>query len=369
MKANLMRIAFWTILLCIHLPAKAQTSNKEIRWDMVIKPQFDDFRNSLFDSYAFSDGFARVSVQGKYGYINKEGKFVINPIYDDATDFKDGAAIACIEQKCGIIDRAGKKVTNFIFDRPITLYPFSDGLAIVKKDGKSHYIDAKGNLVLPNDYVSIFAFYNGYAAVSKYMNDDFQVKYGVIDKKGRLAVDFIFDSIGIFREGLATFKNGNSYGYINTDGSVAIDPQFVDAYPFKEGLAAVAFGQDCGINKEQKCKYGFINKSGYIVINPIYDLATRFNDGLAYALSKNKVGYINLKGETVIPFEFDSGSDFSGGYARVSIRNKHGIIDSRGNIVVPLIFEDISLSSEGLIGVKTNGKWGFIKIKRVDNYF
>ena len=42
---------------------------------------------------AFNDGKAPVLVNGKWGYIDKSGKFAINPQFDEAGMYSDGMAL------------------------------------------------------------------------------------------------------------------------------------------------------------------------------------------------------------------------------------------------------------------------------------
>lgn len=74
--------------------------------------------------------------RGKQGYIDKTGKFVINPQFDGAGDFSEGLARVCIGGsyppccggKWGYIDRTGKILINPQFDYA---EDFSEGLAVV----------------------------------------------------------------------------------------------------------------------------------------------------------------------------------------------------------------------------------------------
>ena len=69
----------------------------------------------------------------KYGFIDKSGKVVIEPQFDDAGAFSEG--FACVEKddKWGFIDKNGKVVVEPQFDYA---REFSEGFAQVKKDGK-----------------------------------------------------------------------------------------------------------------------------------------------------------------------------------------------------------------------------------------
>ena len=89
-------------------------------------------------------GLFPVVVGGKYGYIDKTGKLVINPQFDDAHDFSKGLARVRIGDKWGYIDKTGKYVINPQFDGASD---FSEGLAMVWIGGKWGYIDKTGKLV------------------------------------------------------------------------------------------------------------------------------------------------------------------------------------------------------------------------------
>lgn len=62
------------------------------------------------------------------------------------------------------------------------LYPFSEGLAAVKKDGKFGYIDTKGNLVIPCQFGYASDFIEGTAVVAK----DDGMPYCILNRDGRV---------------------------------------------------------------------------------------------------------------------------------------------------------------------------------------
>jgi len=86
-----------------------------------------------------------VLVGDKYGFIDKQGKFVIDPKFDFADSFSDGMAVVRIGDeesgKQSYIDSGGKIISTPQFDQ---ISAFAEGLAAVRvgddKTGKYGYI-------------------------------------------------------------------------------------------------------------------------------------------------------------------------------------------------------------------------------------
>ena len=96
--------------------------------------------------YPFSEGLARVeAADGKWGYIDKEGKEVISPKYEISWYF--GKNTESLRIPSGI-------VYNYDYDYE---GEFSDGLIVVIKDGKAGVINQEGEVIIPTiyDYISI----------------------------------------------------------------------------------------------------------------------------------------------------------------------------------------------------------------------
>ena len=66
----------------------------------------------------------------KYGFIDKSGKVVIEPQFDDADLFSEGLVLVEKDGKWGFIDKSGKVVIEPQFD---DAEPFSEGLAKVRR--------------------------------------------------------------------------------------------------------------------------------------------------------------------------------------------------------------------------------------------
>ena len=80
----------------------------------------------------------------KWGYVDKTGKFVVNPLFDDVSNFVKGLAVMKVGDKYGYVDKTGKFVINPQFDYARN---FWGGLAYVMVGGKYGYIDKTGSYV------------------------------------------------------------------------------------------------------------------------------------------------------------------------------------------------------------------------------
>ena len=89
---------------------------------------------------------ARVQRNGKWGYVNKEGKEVIPVIYDQIRDyFFKGICEAMREGKYGFVNTEGKEVIPFIYDF-VSLSNVGEGSIMAYLNGKRVYMDLQGNL-------------------------------------------------------------------------------------------------------------------------------------------------------------------------------------------------------------------------------
>lgn len=131
------------------------------------------------DAGVFSDGLAAVKFYGKWGFIDKTGKKVVNCKYDIVKPFFNGFALVG-GWYCGFIDKTGKEITPIIYD---AAYPFFEGLAAVCLNDKWGFIDNTGKEVISKKYYEVKSFINGKALV-KTKNIFGVVKEFYIDKNG-----------------------------------------------------------------------------------------------------------------------------------------------------------------------------------------
>ncbi|MDD6002358.1 MAG: WG repeat-containing protein [Bacteroidales bacterium] len=311
----------------------------------VINPQF-----AFADK--FCDGLARVkTADNKIGYINKEGQYVIPAIYEAGSSFSEGLAFVVSENSTPIcIDTKGNEVfrtpSNVLFVDQFS----KDGIAKVKVEGdKFGFIDKTGQFIVTPQYNAVLGpSSEGLAAVKS--SDS---KWGFVDVKGNIVINPQFDDASNFSNGLACISQGDKWGYINKKGEYVINPQFDYACSFSsDGLASIKQGK----------QWGFIDTDGQIVINPQFDEPTNFNNGLAVVRQGDLFGVVNKKGEYVINPQFDDihFTFAKNEYIRMSQHKRFGYINTEGKIVINPQFDDGSKFYGGIAFVQLNQKWGII---------
>jgi hypothetical protein len=121
-------------------------------------------------------------IGGKVGFIDRTGKFVIEPQFDSAHDFSEGLASVKAGKQSGYIDRLGKYVIEPKFKG--VARSFSEGLAAVYAgEHKFGFIDRTGEFAIEPRFGLPLDFRNGLAWVS--IETSSGVKHGYIDKKGK----------------------------------------------------------------------------------------------------------------------------------------------------------------------------------------
>ena len=213
----------------------------------------------------FSDSLALVGIENKssiiYGFIDHTGKFKIGPKYDKASDFNEGLSIGhfgwidssthVARSECVIINKNGNNVGKPFGMTNIS--QFYDGFALENNFfGTVRFINKKGEFV--TDHLeAAYPFSDGLAPVK--VNG----KWGFINNEFKLTIPAIYDNLGYFSNELFPVKKGYYWGYINNAGATVIPFKFDTCGSFKNNLATFVIKQSgYKIN-------GYINKKGDIV--------------------------------------------------------------------------------------------------------
>ena len=267
----------------------------------------------IFDSYYDyneSEGLICTRIDDKFGTINLKGEIVHQFKFSDSLDFKDGLAwayddadgkfivdsqghslfpasdfdtvgwrgffeVANEDREVALVSKEGKLLTPFQY---VSIQDFSEGLAVaLTKDYKFVYLDESGHVALKLDdnIKDADNFKNGLAIVRNQNK-----KYGFINKRGELVIDFLYDNAEIFdSNGYAVIGENERYGLIDALGNIIIKPLFKSLNRCEDTDFYIFQIQD---------KYGVIDCNNHIVVKAEYDeIRSYLYDGLFY-VGKNE---------------------------------------------------------------------------------
>lgn len=180
---------------------------------------------------------------GKFGFIDAEGREIVEPVYDKAQDFSELRAAV------------GKQGKYYI---------------------KWGYIDKNGVECIPLDYFSAANFQDGRAVVSRIIGG--KPKYGYIDLEGREIVPLEWDYAAPFRFGTMWVGEGEypacAYTLLDASGKPLIDYKVYELNDSgRLGHVSAAIPDATGT-----LRYGVLSHHGRIIIPFEYDRITIFSE-------------------------------------------------------------------------------------------
>ena len=266
------------------------------------------------DTAAPTERLHPVKMDGRWGYINTEGRITVPPAFDAAGPFFDGRGAVQQGVNWGYVDRSGTLVVAAQFQ---VAGPFREERAPVRGAG---------------------------------LGDP----YGFVDPTGRSVIEPQYELALPFSEGRAAVRLDGRWGYIDRSGAYVVEPRYSDARSFSEGLAAVE-GAD---------GWAFIDRDGVLVIDPAFSVEAvgDFSDGRAPFLTSDGWGYFDAEGRPAIPPRYDHAAPFAEGAAVVEQDHDVFFIDPDGQrLFGGALFHEAHSFSEGLAAVRPERDWVYIR--------
>nr|WP_161501413.1 WG repeat-containing protein [Rhodopirellula sp. SM50] len=316
----------------------------------------------------------RISVEGKWGFIDATGTVRIEPQFSKAEPFSEGLALVSVP---------GTSEADLAFERSY--------------DG---FIDESGEFVIPAEFPTFYenredydrygysSFEDGVAVVSDATSSD-GIR-GLIDRTGKLVAPMRFHSLDGFGEGLCGFEIHPEFeydrqkfqrGYMDYRGKVVLRPDgFLYGSGFSDGRAVITVRDEEGDHELM------IDRDGNVVVGPgEYTAISGIEGGLARVVKDGEVGLIDRDGRVAVPpgeynqiLEPDPGTTYIGerdgvfyaidadveptklpefGAEPVRYRgdliwirsddDKDGFAKPDGTIIVDPVFDDLSYAFDG----------------------
>ena len=314
----------------------------------------------------FSEGLSKVRINGKIGYINKNNQIIIQPIYDEGSYFKDGCCKVVLNGKVGVINSNGQLLVPHIYNRTDRNIPQIKDLSnkypqygcVDISDYYSYYqfINTEGDVIISRFKArSVRDFSDNLSAVCN-CND----KYGYIDKKGNVAIPFIYEYATNFIDGISVVRTNDYCGIINKHGEIITPFIYTAIRDFEKGYAWV----------RKDDKYGLIDKTGKEIVPCIYEDTNlgyhSIHENIVYGKSKDVYTFYNISGNKLFSIKAEDVGTFKEGLCRIMINHKWGFVDSNGKIIIPCIYDDVCDFTDGLCLVSKNKKEYIINHKGLE---
>lgn len=269
------------------------TAKNDFKWALFHKQNVKFATPFIYRGYeVIQDGYVAVQQSdSKWGIVDNNGKEVCPPKFDRIDKAPSGQklALAQIGDKYGFINKEGITVIPFEYDEtfgfPEKEFPYT----VVSKAKKRGVINSDGKIIIPLKYD--FLVFNK-DVLSNKMSDTLMAgingEMGFIKIDETIVVPMEYDDFKWPSEGLiAAAKKGSKYGFINYSNQPVIEFIYQDVRGFSEGLAAVYDGQF----------WGFIDKKGKKAIPLKFDSVTNFYKGESIVSQGEKSFYIDKKGK------------------------------------------------------------------------
>lgn len=274
----------------------------------------------------FTGDYAVYEQNGKKGLIGLDGKVVVEAVYDEiAYNGKDKDAISVKDgEKCFFINQKGNK-TRMPEDGAYTeIGALSQSRAVAEKGGKYGYLDKNFKEKTEFIYDGATPLYEGTGAV---MQGD---KWALIDRKGELVTDFVFDDVA-----------GNSKGICSVNKMIAVKQ-----------------GED----------YFFVNEKGERLSEKTYEEIKAFEtDDLCAVRMGGKWGYIDKEENLKIACSYEEAKAFTNGYGAVRVNGIWGYIDRNNYMAIQPVFDDAGfMTQNGTAPVCHGSTWTLLQLKIMD---
>lgn len=154
---------------------------------------------------------------GKYGFVNGDGKWIISPTYQEVKTFSEKLSSYQLGATWGTINTEGKILGNPKWDK---IDNFSGGLAIAELAGKSFLIYPSGELAYPEELDRISKLKEGFYLVES------NSKSGLLNAAGKPILPLAFDQIQVEQKDFFIVVKDGLSGIMRANGDVFLPIQY-----------------------------------------------------------------------------------------------------------------------------------------------
>lgn len=216
--------------------------------ERVIKPEFDEISKLHHDSIYF----ARAG--NSYSFITRSGKIMVSkdPRFQEIHDMSEEFIGVKIDGRWGFVDINGKlRIAN----RYENIGPYNEGLAPMRILSRWGYLNKREEIIVQPAYDTVYSFSGGICEVVK------KGKFGLIDEKGNISLDCDYDNIRRIKTGGFFIEKDQKIGLAGKDGRLLILPRFDKVIDLNNGFVIAS----------KNGKSGMFSNNGVSIIPMIYE--------------------------------------------------------------------------------------------------
>ncbi len=331
-------------------------------------------KNDKYKYITAFDGNGLAVIQdskGRRGLINRQGKEVVKPDYQEIGEFSEGLAPFKLDHKdrskqlWGFLDIQGNEVIEAKYR---SAEAFGSERGLVLDNRQWGYVDRNGNMVIKAQYRQAQPFSGGYAVVNQNQ---------IIDANGKLQGKFVLEKgeiISGFSSGRAIAEVPSGQLHIRPNGQPVYYATYDEVTPYIGEVAFVKKGEVWNLvrkvgerevaipfskagMRQYKAEYGNrdkkTTKEGVVIKDIKWELAKpgvwRMIDAQGY--------FIGSQIYQKVEFDLQK-QEFT-----TEIPATVGLANLKGEILLPANQEQIKVTDAGLIQVNAFGKIGYLDLQ------
>ena len=299
--------------------------------------EWDDceFEASTPDAY-------RVEKDGKWGFVDGEGKVLIEPKYDIINSFfgfADVFELTEADGKYGFVNNQGREIAPPEYDDASGR--IANGLGWLEKDGMYALVNETG-LISDFIYEDVYPYWS----ISAVMKDG---KWGMVNADGECPAGFVFDEIDTYS---LAGRIGEKYAALDEQGEILLPAEYDQINrPYDSDL--VFFVKD-GVE-------GWLNTEDGSYVETQYKGLQRERRGYVRWEYDEKCGFLDLEGNPAAEFDNADVYYFNGEYAQIFGDDplSSGIVNRSGKLILePEYYIDGEIDSNNIVCVQEDsGEW------------
>lgn len=175
-------------------------------------------------------------------------------------------------------------------------------------------------------------------------------KWGLMDAKGNIHVEPVYDAIGDFKQfGYAVMQRAGRVGLLDGKGKEIISPKYDDIKVLDAALIAVM----------DKGEWMVVNLREEVILNKGYQRALVWDSRFLAFMDNKKWGVVDLNGKMLAQPIYD-GIDYEDGYFRTQKGDLTGLMSLDGKEILPPESDEIRVLTDSLFFFRKGHNWGAV---------